>query len=406
MTRSSSLAPALAILAAMASAIGCRPQPAPVGGRAQPVRTTGGAIAMGNLDVQIASEERRLSRDPEGAAAHASLVDLLLTRAQVTAAVDDLDRAAAHAQAAATAADGRGLLARAAVHAALHRFPDALGDLALAERRGADALAVRAQRAAVLQAQGRMGEALALRRDAVAARRGTTALAQLAVTEAALGDAASAAAHLAEALAAYRDTSPLPVAWIDFQRGRMADIAGDVDAAASHYGAALARLPQYAEAAGHLAAIEALRGRHERAQALLEPLAAPGRDPQYAMQLASVLDARGARSEAARMRADALARYDDLLARHPEAYADHAARYLLGSDPRRALALAQVNLAVRPTWEAYDLALGAAAAAGAAGPGCRLAADALARPAPPARVRLAAERALEGCRGLTVADVP
>jgi tetratricopeptide (TPR) repeat protein len=404
MTRSARFA--LPLLGALA-AIACRSHPAPASGSAtRTVRTTDGAVAMGNLDVQIVSEERRLSRDPRDAVAAASLVELLLTRAQVTATVDDVDRAAAHAARATVDAGGRVLLARAAVHAALHRFADAIDDLALAERQGADSMAVRAQRASVAQAQGHLGEALGLRRELASARRSTTSLAQLAISEAALGDAASAAAHLDEALAAYRDTSPLPVAWIEFQRGMMADVAGELDAAASHYGAAFARLPQYAEAAGHLATIEALRGRPDRAEALLRPFAAPGRDPQYAMQLASVLETRGARREAARLRQDALARYDLLLARHPEAYADHAARFLLGTNPQRSLALAQVNLAVRQTWEAYDLALAAARAARAFEQGCRVAADALGRPSPPARIRLAADRALDSCRSPRLGEAP
>jgi hypothetical protein len=45
------------------------------------------------------------------------------------------------------------------------------------------------------------------------------------------------------------------------------------------------------------------------------------------------------------------------MARHPEAYADHAAEFWLtvGGDPRRALRLAQQNLARRPTPRAQAL---------------------------------------------------
>jgi tetratricopeptide (TPR) repeat protein len=396
---------ALALAGALPFA-GCRSRPtASPPPESASLMTTDGAIAIGNLAVQIAGEERRLATAPASVPVLASLVELLLTRAQVLGQVGDYDRADAYAERAAAVpgAGSPGLLVRAGARAALHRFADALADLSEAEHHGADRMAVILRRASILHAQGQTEEALALRREVVAARPGLTTLGQLAISEAARGDAANAERHFDEALRAYRDTSPFPVAWIEFQRGLAAENAGRLDEAARQYGAAVARLPQYAEATGHLAGVEQLRGHLDRAEALLRSLVRPAIDPQYTAQLATVVDARDAHGEAARVRADARSRYDRLLVRHPEAYADHAARFLIGVDPPRALALARTNLAVRQTWDAYDLALWAAQAASASDVGCRIATEALSRRSPPQRIMFAASRALERCKGAAVA---
>ena len=76
--------------------------------------------------------------------------------------------------------------------------------------------------------------------------------------------------------------------------------------------------------------------------------------------------------------------------RFPEAFADHAARFYLGFRPARALALARMNLAARRTAEAYELALGAAVAAGEAD--CDLAAQAAALPEAGTNLRRLSER--------------
>ena len=58
--------------------------------------------------------------------------------------------------------------------------------------------------------------------------------------------------------------------------------------------------------------------------------------------------------------------FESLLAKHPLAFADHGAEFYLGSgdDPRRALELARLNLANRPTLRAFEQAVAAARAAG------------------------------------------
>jgi hypothetical protein len=98
------------------------------------VHTTSGSIAIANLDHAIAQ-----TKDEAG------VVELLLTRSRFLADYEALERAATiseeHVE---SAAD---FLRRARTRAAVHRFADALGDVAAAERLGADGGAtVNAQR--------------------------------------------------------------------------------------------------------------------------------------------------------------------------------------------------------------------------------------------------------------------
>jgi Flp pilus assembly protein TadD len=358
-------------------------------GRPAPRRaaaTTDPAIALGNLDAMMAAQEHLLSR---GAGPRVALVELLQARAQILGTVRDYDRAETLAEEAVALAprDAEARIARASVRASLHRFDEALADLSQAAAQGAD---IDAPRAAIFQARGDLQAALALRTSAVGRFAGTTAVGALAAAEAAAGDAAAAERDFDRAERAYRDVSPFPPAWIDFQRGLARERRADFAGAKAAYLAALARLPRHAAAAGHLAGIFAIEGNLSRAEELLLPLAALD-DPEYEGQLAAVLSRRDA-ANAARLRTDAAARYEALLARHPEAFADHAARFYLPFDPARALSLARVNLAVRQTWEAFDLALSAAVAARDGATGCAVARRALSLPAPPKRILLLAHR--------------
>jgi tetratricopeptide (TPR) repeat protein len=172
------------------------------------------------------------------------------------------------------------------------------------------------------------------------------------------------------------------VAWLEFQEGLMWERAGDLAQARRYYESAVARLPSYAAAVGHLAGVEAQTGNPARAIALLEPLVVVSDDPEYAGQLAPLLAAAGRNDDADRVLAHARLSYDDLTTRHREAYADHAARFWLaaGADPKKAYTLASANLALRPTEAAFQLAIDAALAAGVPKDACEIADRALAGP--------------------------
>jgi tetratricopeptide (TPR) repeat protein len=331
-------------------------------------KTTDGAIAVGNLDAQITGTERLAKSRALSVKERASQVDLLMQRGQVLGHVHDYEAAEAMADALVAEApnDPIARLARARSRATWHRFTDALADAAEAARLGALPGAVDAVRAGILQATGNEEAALTIRHQLAEARPDITTLGGEATVRAARGELDEAERLFDAAIASYRDVSPFPVAWIEFQRGLMWMREDQLPRARALLAAAHRRLPQHVQAQGHLAEVEAALGHTDEAVALLKPLADASEDPDYAAQLARILTEAGHGEEAKAYRARAAARYDELMAKHPEAYADHAAEFWLaaGADPARALGYAEKNLALRPTVRAWELVLRAAKAKG------------------------------------------
>jgi tetratricopeptide (TPR) repeat protein len=329
--------------------------------------TTSGTIAVTNLHGQIDGLAVRLSRAATGetpvaplvVAQGAALIDLLNLRGHILGRVADYERAAELAERLVHVApeDGTALLARARTRATLHRFAEAVADLGAAARSGADAAALDAERAVVLQALGCYADAMALIRKAAEQQSDFTTLGALAVLQAERGEVTEAERLFDEARRHYRGTSPFPLAQLDFRRGVMWHREGDLDAARSHYEAARRRVPDYAPALGHMAEVELLRGDPPAAVALLRPLMQTSDDPEYAAHLAAALHAGGRVHEAKQWRERAVAGYGELVLRHPEAYADHAADFWLtvGADVERGLQLALQNLAFRQTARAHAL---------------------------------------------------
>jgi tetratricopeptide (TPR) repeat protein len=171
------------------------------------------------------------------------------------------------------------------------------------------------------------------------------------------GEIEAAESLYLECRSRYRGVSPFPLALLDFQCGLMWMNNGRLDDARTSFDAARRRVPAYAPAQGHLAEIEAEFGDFETAIARLYPLVVSSDDPDYAAQLARILENAGRTDESRHWIHQAAARYDELVVRHPEAFADHAAEFWLatGSDPDKALRLARINLEVRKTPRAYDL---------------------------------------------------
>ena len=210
----------------------------------------------------------------------ASQAELLTQRGQILGRISDYERAETIAEALVrdaptTGAPGSRGRAR---RATFHRFADALADVAEAERRGVDAAALDGVRVGILQATGHeRGGA----RDPPAPGGGAPGHPRRSAARrplhAARGKLDEAERLFAAAVASYRDVSPFPVAWIEFQRGLMWMREDQLERARAWLAAAHARLPQYAQARGHLAEVEAALGNVDRAVALLEPLAATRR---------------------------------------------------------------------------------------------------------------------------------
>ncbi len=350
------------------------PQAAVTSAARSALRTTDGAIAVGNLEAQIASEERLARSGPLKVTQRAAIADLVATHGQIVGRIADYERALALAEALAAdaPADPAALLARARARGIFHRFREASADLEAAERLGLPAHESRGMRATILQALGRYDEALELRSVATAVRRDVASLTAEAVLRGEMGDLEAAERLFDEAPGTYRDVSPFPIAWLDFQRGLMWMREEQWARARELFSAAHERVPAYAAAQGHLAEVEAALGNRARAVALLTPLAETSDDPDYAAQLARILFDDGKPEAAALWRSRAATRYDELIRVHPEAFADHAAEFWLaaGHDPRRGLELARMNLALRPTPRAYELVLQGSVAAGDPIGGC------------------------------------
>jgi hypothetical protein len=316
--------------------------------------STNGDIALANLDGLI-----------EQAAGEPGAIDLLLLRGQLLADHATLDKVAELTEP--YGDDAAQLLRRAHARAAAHRFYEAGLDLDAAERAGASADAVRAQRATLQVALGHAQDALPDLRAQVARRPGFASHCALALAEAAVGHIEQADALYDAALRDLDTTLPFPAAAVWFARGLMwSEQAGDPRRGAAMYAQALREVPSYVPANLHLAELEAARGDTADALAHLERIAAISRDPESLALLGTLHRRAGDATLGSREIEQAQARFEDLLRRHPLAFADHAAEFYLdaGADPERALYWARINLLARETRRAFTLAIRAAQAAG------------------------------------------
>jgi tetratricopeptide (TPR) repeat protein len=241
----------------------------------------------------------------------------------------------------------------------VHRFDDARGHLARARLLGGPGDAIERHALTIDQACGvELDAALAARRRIATASGRLEDLVPLGAVLADLDRFAEADAVYRQALSSYDNISPFPLAWVCFQLGMLwGELvpAPDSNLAALWYRRAIDYLPGYVKARVHLAEIYASQDQTGEAEALLLP-ALSSRDPEVRWRLADALIAQ-ARFEEAETQLDA-ARigFEELVGRHLLAFADHAAEFYAGSgnDWQRALELARVNVANRPTRRAVE----------------------------------------------------
>lgn len=328
--------------------------------------TTDGELALKNLDTQIGVALDLLEQDPDRLDLTIQAVGLLLTRIQYSGTYDDfglIDRLSAQmTQKHATQPES--WLTRADFLSATHRFAEAHASLDRAEALGAPLQDER--RAAYWLATGeQLARVSSIRESALLKGETYKTLSNLAAVRAAQGTFDEADALYMRALTVYRDVSPLPVAWISFQRGVMwAEMANTPAWGKVMYQEAVRRLPTYVVANVHLAEIE-YEGEPQRAIARLQRVARVGFDPEPESRLASFLETTEP-EEASRFLRKARAGYETLLHDHEAAFRDHAAEFYLGAgnDPEKALSLALANLEERKNPRAYLVAINAARATG------------------------------------------
>jgi tetratricopeptide (TPR) repeat protein len=312
---------------------------------------TSGRIALANLSAVIDSLERRCVE-------HARFEDLvalsrfLFVRGDVLGRIGDHDRAECVATQAIALSPGTGssLYTGAWLAERFHRFFEAGALLDKALAAGYSKQEIDVERAALLQATGRFGEALVVREKLAKEDPGIHTLGALASLLAEMDQWGAAESYYAAALDADDGPSPFPCGQLLFEWGVSAMRRGDLDCAEAVLAELDAILPAHVPGRGHRAEVAFARGQLEVAAALIAPLPETSDDPEYRAIYAEILAARGdsdARHQSERAAAD----YERLLARRPEAYADHAAAFFIGvgNRPQRALELAQANRNLRDT---------------------------------------------------------
>lgn len=370
--------------------------------------TTSGPIAVGNLSAAIAGTEGALKSNPQTAMAYSKLILLLIMRGQYLGRIADYEQAATISaqQIKAAPKDPQSYQARATVRSVFHDFPGALADLDQSEKLGADPAANLERRANLLLSLGRIDEAQAVLAKIPSEDRELSALASEASLRGERGELDQAEALFIEAQRHLRDVSPFPLAWLYMQHGLMWETAGRSGRARELYEAAASRVPGFAAATSHLAAIEAASGERDRAVQRLRELLTTSDDPEIMAQLAVLLKESGQAVDSEELRRRAAERYAGLLKRYPAAFAAHAARFYLGigAEAQTAVKWAEQNLKNVPTADSYALAIETNLEGKALSRACALAEQLISRPSVPARAKVMAARALTACGKKDAAD--
>jgi len=324
--------------------------------------TTASAIAIVNLDQQIVQ-----------AGSESGVEELLLVRSRYLGDYEALDRASRLSEG--RFATVRDLLRRAHTRSAVHRFSDAMADLAAAEQMGADPKDILLSRASNLVATGHASEVIPALEKYEGQNPGYASRGALATAYAAVGRLDDADRLYAAALNDLDTTLPFPYAWIYFARGLMWSEQSDkLERAEAMYRQALAYVPEFVPANVNLAELEAARGDAAPAIEHLEHALHSNDEPEALALLGVLYRHTGRKAEGEHDILLARQRYELLLAGYPLAFADHAAEYYLGpgADPERAWTLARQNLTNRETDRAVALAIKAAEATGRYNEACQL----------------------------------
>jgi tetratricopeptide (TPR) repeat protein len=327
------------------------------------LQTTAGEIAAINLESARRRAWNRFFADPLREGVAETVVEQEQLTAQFVGDVRAMDRleALVGQLARGESAPARAALIQAQMASMMHRFADARRFLAQADIGGALSADVNRVLLNIDQACGEnLGKVLDERREAARRSGRTEDLVALGALLADLREFTDANRIYRQALEVYRDVSPFPVAWVCFQLGVLwGELVAEpqTDQAARWYRTAIDCFPSYTKARVHLAEIYSSSGRASDAEALLTP-AIPTGDPEVRWRLADVLALQKRHAEAEVHMQAAQYGFEALLERHLLAFADHGAEFYAGSGNnwRRALDLASVNVANRPTLRAFEQA--------------------------------------------------
>ena len=313
-------------------------------------RSTSAGIYLRNFASRKISIDARVAKTPTGSSALSELAAWHMEQQLLDGDPTHADKALAALDTAVAASPKLSVLRlrRAGVLGHLHRFADAQADLEIALKADPTDPSVRRALGKVLENRGRYAEAKP--HLAVAPSRPTYRdLGEQAAKIFKTGDVERADKTLRIAAATYRDVHPIPLAWIDLQRGLLRLRTGRWAEAKTFFEAAYNRLPQYFLVAEHLAEVEAKLGNHARALALYDDVVKQTRLPEFMAARAGVLADMGRAAEAEAALAQADARWDAILKAHGTAYAAHAVGFWLDDrpNPEKARLWADTNLKLR-----------------------------------------------------------
>src|SRR5215475_9313934 len=325
--------------------------------------TTDGEIAIINLESARSRSWNKFFADPARDGVAETIIEHEQLTLQFVGDLSALDRVALLAiQLDQTKpASGRTRLIQAQVASMAHRFSDARRYLAEAEIGRAPAADVDRLRLTIDQACGNdLDSVLDARRRIAAETGGLEDFVALASLLADLRDFAAADRAYKQALQAYRDVSPFPIASVCFQLGMLwGELTAEPNPAlaAQWYRQAIAILPMYTKARVHLAEICSAEGNFIEAEELLRRVMEIG-DPEVDWRLADVLADQEKFEESEERMEAAHSGFESLLERHLLAFADHGAEFYAGSGGAlpRALHLARINADNRPTLRAIEQA--------------------------------------------------
>jgi tetratricopeptide (TPR) repeat protein len=337
----------------------------------RPILTTDGEIAVINLESARRRSWSRFLEDPlrdgvaESVVGHEQLVCQFVGDLSALARLEFLATELVQVD----PASARTALIQAQVASTAHRFAEARHCLAQAVNGGAASDDVQRLSLNIYQACGvNLDKLLNVRRQMANEFNRLDDLIALGALLADMGESDDADNTYKRALMGYQDVSPFPLAWLYFQLGLLWGESvprPNPSRAAEWYQRAIDTLPSYTKARVHLAEIYLSNGRLSDAEALLRPIITVG-DPEVHWRLADVLAAQGKFDDAEAQMEIAHSRFESLLERDLLAFADHGAEFYAasGRDTRRAIQLARVNVANRPTLRAFELAYNIALSGG------------------------------------------
>ena len=323
------------------------------------LRTTTCSIYLGNLAARLTVSREKLAAKPDDVALKVKLAGQVFSRgktfgdlAMMQEAIEMVSVVIEKNPDNAVALKERGQMQQT-----MHRFAEAQSDFAKAKAlqpsiEGLDAL--------VLDLKFSTGEDSAATLEAMKKSyqrdRSFAGYVSAAKAHQRLGEFALADRYFGQAERRFEGVAPVPLAWLNVQRGLMAMHTGDYPRAKRFFEVAYERCPEYPMAAEHLAEIEGRLGNSARSIELYEAVVEQTQNPEFMAALAERLIDAGHDARGRALIEEARAINDAAIVQFPEAMYWHAADFFMGpgEDPARALELLEKNFALRPNAEAHQ----------------------------------------------------